>query len=124
MDLFSGVVSGWRHGGAYGLLLPPNETPQQVALLLFSSSSSVARQRMLSAVRLAGVPKTISESVPSVSDAFRPTASVSGASACSGLPSHGGGGCGVVEASDGSRKGSSPAPEAMIIADKKATGRA
>jgi hypothetical protein len=74
------------------------------------------------------IPRTIKESVPSVSEAFLPTASVTGTTICSRVCSDGGSGCesaseGVcngegVESrgSCGSRKGSSPPVfEAMVI---------
>ena len=74
------------------------------------------------------IPKTMRESVPSVSEAFLPTASVSGTFMCSRVGSDGCGGCEsasegvcdgeVVESrwSCGSRKGSSPPVlEAMVI---------
>lgn len=91
-------------------LLPPREMPQQPAPLL-SRSSSAACQRArfdVSSSRLY-VPSTIKASVPSVSEAFLPTASVAGTSARAvfvALPSM-----------DGSRKGSiasSPTPSAMF----------
>ena len=62
--------------------------------------------------RLGYIPKTTRESVPSVSEAFLPTASVSGTSMSWR------GGSGAAETSEGSLKGSSsPAVEAMVIAN-------
>jgi hypothetical protein len=102
-------------------LLPPTEMPQQLVPLLCSSSSSVVGQRMLFRAQLGRAPSTTRESVPNVSEALRPTASVSGMSRWSRLSSDGCGGCGgcgAAEASEGSLKGSSsPEVKAMMIAN-------
>jgi hypothetical protein len=98
-------------------LLPARDRPQQLALLLSSSASSVVCEPCVGLIFLEFLPRTIRESVPRVREAFLPTASVSGTFMSSPVGSDEGGACegAALVVSRGSLKGSSaPAIEAMI----------
>jgi hypothetical protein len=88
-------------------VLPPRLTPQQLAPLLSSRSSSEVCQCVRRLHMARRLPSTISESVPRVNEALRPTAIVGGMLVVSGCDN------GAL-ARDGSLNGSSSPSEFMV----------